>query len=32
VNVLLGLARFAFLALLIFFLLYITWLIRRDMD
>jgi len=32
VNEVLGLIRFAFLALLIFFLLYVTWLIRRDID
>ena len=31
-NVLLGLARYGFLALLVLFLLYVTWLMRRDME
>lgn len=31
-NELLGLIRFVFLALLVFFLLYVAWLIRRDLD
>jgi hypothetical protein len=32
VNVMLGLARFLFLALLVLFVLYVTWLIRRDIE
>lgn len=31
-NVVLGLARFAFLGLLVLFVLYVTWLIRRDLE
>ena len=31
-NVVLGLARYGFLALLVLFLLYVTWLMRRDME
>ncbi len=31
-NVVLGLARFGFLALIAFFLVYVTWLIRKDLD
>ena len=31
-NVLLGIARYGFLALLVLFLLYVTWLMRRDME
>lgn len=31
-NIILGLARFGFLALLVLFLFYITWLIRRDLN
>lgn len=31
-NIVLGLARYGFLALLLFFVAYITWLIRRDVE
>ncbi len=31
-NYVLGLARFAFLGLLVFFLLYLTWLIKRNRE
>ena len=31
-NVVLGLARYGFLALLVLFLLYVTSLMRRDME
>jgi len=32
VNVVLGAARFGFLALLVLFVLYVVWLIRRDLE
>jgi hypothetical protein len=32
VNVFLGLARYGFLALLVLFLLYVTWLMRKDLE
>jgi hypothetical protein len=31
-NVVLGIARYGFLALLVFFLLYVTWLMRKDLE
>ena len=31
-NVILGIARFGFLALIVLFLLYVTWLMRKEVD
>ncbi len=31
-NVVLGLLRYGFLALIVFFLLYVVWLIRGDVE
>lgn len=31
-NVVLGIARFGFLALFVLFLVYLVWLIRRDLE
>jgi hypothetical protein len=31
-NVVLGLAKFLFLGMLVFFLIYVVWLIRRDLE
>ncbi len=31
-NVILGIARFGFLALLVLFMLYLTWLLRKDVE
>ena len=31
-NIVLGLARYLFLGLLVLFLLYVTWLMRKDLE
>ena len=31
-NIALGLARYLFLGLIVLFLLYVTWLMRKDME